>query len=74
MAVLKSSTMQLSAAERHWLPWFGRSGKLAMRWSCWLNRRTLPVLEQTFTSIADIRVRLLTNWAQAHWDLSLIHI
>jgi len=68
MAVLKSSTMQLSAAERHWLPWFGRSGKLAMRWSCWLNRRTLPVLEQTFTSIADIRVRLLTNWAQAHWD------
>ncbi|MET3998138.1 methyl-accepting chemotaxis protein [Marinobacterium sp. MBR-109] len=69
MAVLKSSAMQLSAAERHWLPWFGSTGKLAMRRACWLNRRTLPVVEQTFESIAEIRVRLLTGWAQAQWDM-----
>ena len=69
MTPLKSSQMQLSNAERHWLPWLGSTGKLAMRWSCWLNRRTRPVVEQTFESIAEIRVRLLTEWAQAHWDL-----
>jgi methyl-accepting chemotaxis protein len=69
MAVLKSTAMQLSAAERHWLPWFGPTGKLAMRRACWLNRRTLPVVEQTFESIAEIRVRLLTGWAQAKWDM-----
>jgi len=69
MAVLKSTAMQLSAAERHWLPWFGPTGKLAMRRACWLNRRTLPVVEQTFESIAEIRVRLLTSWAQAQWDM-----
>lgn len=69
MAVLKSTEMQLSAAERHWLPWFGSTGKLAMRRACWLNRRTLPVVEQTFESIAEIRVRLLTSWAQAQWDM-----
>jgi len=69
MAVLKSSDMQLSAAERHWLPWFGATGKLAMRRACWLNRRTFPVVEQTFESIAEIRVKLLTGWAQAQWDM-----
>ncbi|GAA0681046.1 methyl-accepting chemotaxis protein [Marinobacterium maritimum] len=69
MSVLKSSQMQLSSAERHWLPWWGATGKLAMRKSCWLNRRTLPLVEQTFESIAEIRVRLLTQWAQAQWEL-----
>jgi methyl-accepting chemotaxis protein len=69
MAVLKSTAMQLSAAERHWLPWFGATGKLAMWRACRLNRRTLPVVEQTFESIADIRVRLLIDWAQAQWDM-----
>ncbi len=69
MSVLKSSQMQLSSTERHWLPWWGATGKLAMRKSCWLNRRTLPLVEQTFESIAEIRVRLLTQWAQAQWEL-----
>ncbi len=69
MSVLKSSQMQLSSRERHWLPWWGATGKLAMRKSCWLNRRTLPLVEQTFESIAEIRVRLLTRWAQAQWEL-----
>ncbi|SIP87950.1 methyl-accepting chemotaxis protein [Marinobacterium stanieri] len=69
MTPLKSAQMQLSNAERHWLPWFGGTGKLKMRWSCWLNRRTLPVVEQTFESVAEIRVRLLTEWTQAQWDL-----
>lgn len=69
MSVLKSTQMQLSGSERHWLPWWGATGKLAMRKSCWLNRRTLPLVEQTFESIAEIRVRLLTRWAQAQWEL-----
>ncbi len=69
MSVLKSPQMQLSSTERHWLPWWGATGKLAMRKSCWLNRRTVPLVEQTFESIAEIRVRLLTQWAQAQWEL-----
>ncbi len=69
MSPLKSAQMQLSNTERHWLPVFGGTGKIKMRWSCWLNRRMLPVVEQTFESVAEIRVRLLTEWAQAQWDL-----
>ncbi|GAA0787330.1 methyl-accepting chemotaxis protein [Marinobacterium sediminicola] len=69
MSVLKSTRMQLSNAERHWLPWWGATGKLAMRKSCWLNRSTLPMVEQTFEGIAEIRVRLLTQWAQTQWEL-----
>ncbi|MBP0049100.1 methyl-accepting chemotaxis protein [Marinobacterium sp. AK62] len=69
MTTLKSSQMQLSKAERHWLPWLGGTGKLAMRWSCWLNRRQLPVVEQTFESVAEIRVKLLKDWAGAQWEL-----
>lgn len=37
MTVLQSSHMQLSPDERAWLPRFGKTGKLAMNWSCWLN-------------------------------------
>ncbi|MGF6690473.1 hypothetical protein M2318_000517 [Metapseudomonas resinovorans] len=37
MTVLQNSHMQLSPGERAWLPWFGRTGKLAMGWSCSLN-------------------------------------
>ena len=32
---LRSDQMNLSAAERRWLPWFGPSGKLAMGWGGW---------------------------------------
>ena len=67
MSKLKSSTMPLSGAERRWLPWFGRTGKVAMRWSCWLNRKSYPVVEQIFEGIAHTRVNILRNWAQTQW-------
>nr|WP_272889229.1 methyl-accepting chemotaxis protein [Stutzerimonas stutzeri] len=60
--------MHLSVRERAWLPVFGRTGKLAMRWSCWLNRGVYPVVEQVFEGVAQSRVRILQGWAAAHWE------
>ncbi|WP_110948038.1 methyl-accepting chemotaxis protein [Pseudomonas bohemica] len=65
---LRSDSMQLSPAEKRWLPWFGKTGKFAMARSCRLNRAIYPVIERTFESIADTRVRLLQHWAQEYWD------
>jgi methyl-accepting chemotaxis protein len=65
---LKSHDMNLTAAERHWLPWFGATGKLAMGRSCFLNRRMYPVIEKTFEGIASTRVKLLQFWAESQWD------
>ena len=59
--------MNLSSQERHWLPWFSKTGVLAMRWATFINRRRYPVLEQTFEGIAATRVNVLTSWAQQHW-------
>ncbi|MBV0932722.1 hypothetical protein [Marinobacterium weihaiense] len=76
MSVLKGSHMSLSRAERHWLPLWGATGKFAMRRACWLNRHMLPVIEQTFEGIAQIRVRLLTEWAQTavlHLSVGSLH-
>lgn len=65
---LRSASMQLSPAEKSWLPWFGKTGKLAMARSCRVNKGIYPVIERTFESIADTRVRLLQHWAQEYWD------
>lgn len=68
MSTLHSTAMQLSASERGWLPWFGKTGKLAMARSCWLNRAIYPQIEKTFEGTAQTRVRILQNWAQANWE------
>lgn len=68
MPHLQSNLMHLSASERHWLPWSGPTGKLAMRWSCWLNRGVYPAVEQVFEGVAQSRVRILQNWVASHWD------
>ncbi len=65
--MLKSELMDLSVPERKWLPWLGKSGKLALRWATFLNRRRYPWLEKAFESIAQTRVRLLTDWANLQW-------
>lgn len=65
---LKSKGMALSFGERHWLPWLGRTGKLAMGWSCWLNRGSRAELEKVFEGIAQTRVRLLQTWAHGQWS------
>ncbi len=62
-----SNPMDLSDQERRWLPWFGRTGKLHMRWACTINRSGREALEQAFESIAQTRVRLLTHWAEQQW-------
>jgi methyl-accepting chemotaxis protein len=59
--------MNLTEAERRWLPWFGSTGKLAMRRACRLNRGRKDELEQTFESIAQTRVDLLQDWAENQW-------
>jgi methyl-accepting chemotaxis protein len=60
--------MQLSPAERGWLSWFGKTGKIAMGRSCWLNRQMYPVIEQTFEGIAHTRVKILQNWTNSNWE------
>jgi len=60
--------MNLSAKERHWLPVFGATGKIAQRRACWLNRGRKKVLEQTFNSTAETRVHILKSWVNTQWD------
>ncbi|ADE10311.1 methyl-accepting chemotaxis protein [Sideroxydans lithotrophicus] len=67
--MLKSELMNLSPQEKRWLPWFGPTGKFAMRWATFINRRRYPILEQTFESIASTRVQTLINWANHQWAL-----
>ena len=38
---LKSNRMTLSSQERHWRPWFGKTGKLAMRLGLFLKPGSL---------------------------------
>jgi len=67
--VLKSQEMNLTPQERRWLPWLGKTGKLSMRWACFLNQRRYPVLEQTFEGIAGTRVKMLRGWAKQQWGV-----
>lgn len=60
--------MDLSQEERHWLNWFGATGKLAMRTACFQNRHRTRELEQTFDSIAQTRVHLLNTWVSNQWN------
>ena len=63
--------MNLTAKERHWLPLFGATGKLAMGKACWLNRGRKKVLEKTFTNIANTRVHILKSWVNTQWSFLL---
>ena len=68
MRQLKSLSMNLSRAEKRWLPWFGSTGKLAMGWSCFLNRHNYAAVEKTFEGIAATRVKILQQWTNSQWD------
>ncbi|WP_133012485.1 methyl-accepting chemotaxis protein [Marinomonas flavescens] len=68
MSVLESDKMNLSRAEKHWLPVFGATGKLRMRWSCLLNHKSQFDIENTFEGIAATRVHILTTWANTVWS------
>ncbi|SFB77517.1 Methyl-accepting chemotaxis protein [Marinospirillum celere] len=68
MTLLQSHKMNLSSAERRWLPVFGGNGKLKLGWSCFLNRELYPVIEQVFEGIASTRVKLLFEWTESHWQ------
>lgn len=65
---LKSTSMQLSMAEKHWLPWFGANGKFALSYSCFVNKSIYPAIEQTFEGISSTRIKLLQQWANNQWD------
>ncbi len=66
---LQSEKMALNHEERHWLPWFGKTGKLAMRWACRCNRDRLTAMESAFNSFAETRKELLTQWCEQQWSL-----
>lgn len=68
MTQLLSHNMNLSASEKRWLPVFGNNGKLQLGWSCFLNRKTYPMIEQIFEGIAATRVKILQNWTTSHWQ------
>ena len=55
---LQSDLMALSQQERHWLPLFGKAGKLAMRWAYRRNRDRVEAMEQAFNSFAATRQAL----------------
>ncbi|WP_035054199.1 methyl-accepting chemotaxis protein [Andreprevotia chitinilytica] len=65
---LSSHRMALSAREKSWLPWWGRTGKLAMRRACFLNHDRYPAIESTFDSFAHTRVKILQQWAEQLWQ------
>ncbi|GLS91117.1 hypothetical protein GCM10007916_21860 [Psychromonas marina] len=60
--------MDLTAKERHWLPLFGATGKFSMKKACWLNRGREQAIAETFTNIANTRVRILASWVNSQWD------
>jgi len=60
--------MDLSAKERSWLPVFGKTGKISLAKACWLNKNRKSILHQTFTSIAETRVHILTSWVKSQWS------
>ena len=66
---LQSDKMALSHDEQHWLPWFGKTGKLAMRWACRCNRDRLTAMESAFESFAQTRKELLIQWCEQQWRL-----
>jgi len=65
---LKSDLMNLTDKERRWLPWWGGSGKLAMAWSCYLNRGMYQTNEQIFENLARTRRDALISWAEHKWS------
>ncbi|MDA8092416.1 MAG: methyl-accepting chemotaxis protein [Betaproteobacteria bacterium] len=65
---LKSRRMHLSRAERGWLPWFGRIGRFAMYWGCYLNRGHYAALEKAFEGIAQTRKEILVLWTRSQWE------
>ncbi|GAA4339453.1 methyl-accepting chemotaxis protein [Pigmentiphaga soli] len=66
--MLKSQEMSLDKKERSWLPWWGKTGKLSMRWSTWLNKDRYEAIEATFEGIAQTRVAILKTWAEQLWQ------
>lgn len=60
--------MNLSAGELSWLPYFGKTGRIAMGWACRLNQWRYPILEEIFETIASTRVRILTEWTEQKWS------
>ena len=64
---MQNNSMALSDKERRWLPWFGKTGKLAMRWATHVNRKRYSFLEAAFAGIAQTRVRILKDWAEQQW-------
>lgn len=67
--MLKSQQMNLTPQERSGLPLFGKTGRLAMGWACYLNQWRYPILEEIFESIATTRVRLLSEWTEQKWSV-----
>lgn len=65
--MLKSQMMALSIDEQRWLPWLGKTGKLAMHWATSRNAGRYSAIEQTFEAFARTRVRILMNWAEQQW-------
>jgi methyl-accepting chemotaxis protein len=59
--------MNLSPSEKRWLPLFGKTGKIRMSFSCFLNRESYSVVEAIFDGISDTRVKLLKDWAEQNW-------
>ncbi len=49
--MLKSQQMNLTDNEKAWLPYFGKTGRLAMSWACYLNKWRYPIQQITASAV-----------------------
>src|SRR5690606_31038756 len=64
---LRSDSMNLSLAERGWLPWVGATRQSRMGWSCFLTRQEHGRNGQRSGTIEKHRREALISWANGKW-------
>lgn len=69
MSTFDRQMMQLDSNEKHWLPVFGKTGKLQMRWNCAINQKHRPLVESIFENLAVSRKQILEDWVGSNWDI-----
>ncbi|MDP2285972.1 MAG: methyl-accepting chemotaxis protein [Pseudohongiella sp.] len=69
MSTSDRQAMQLDPNEKHWLPVFGKTGKLQMRWNWAINQQHLPLVQSIFENLAISRKQILEDWTGSNWDI-----
>lgn len=62
-------SMHLDSNEKNWLPVFGKTGKILMRWNCAINHQHKALVQSVFENLAISRKQILEDWAGSNWDI-----